>query len=175
MARAQLLSLEYKIEIADTAQLSLKAKTAAAEAAVSSLQDKRAFLVPQIEPLMTPPASCEQPADFMNVDSLGQPMSGEHGGHFTSKHGQPSTFLERLMASSTCHKRSAAFPAANAFSERAQKVWRHLQRQPSIMQSTHSGTPKEADFGTGTDWQIKAGHGSEAGRAQPQVQPLDYN
>jgi len=144
---------------ADATTHNLEGRLKGLATAVAGLNKDKAALQQHVRSLVMVPASCGSAAESSSSDSSIQSLSSQQEGDSPSpRQNQPEkhlSFVERLLAKSTYHRRTAASSAAAAL----------------VPAEGTSARPEDECSGTG--WQIRAKRGSVARHAQQQSQPVD--
>ena len=144
---------------ADATRLNLEVRLRGLETAVAGLKKDKAALQQHVRSLVMAPTSCGGAAESSSNDSSIQSLSNQQEGDLPSpRQNQPEkqlSFVERLLAKSTCHRRTATSSAAAA----------------SVTAVDTSVRPE--DERAGTTWQIRAKRGSVANHAQQRLRPED--
>ncbi len=146
-------------QMADATRLDLEVRLEGLETAVASLKRDKAALQQHVRTLVVAPTSCGGAAESSSNDTSFQSLSSQQEGDSPSPtQNQPEkqlSFVERLLAKSTFHRRTATSSAAAA-SVTAVDTSARLEDECS-----------------GTTWQIRARRGIVTRHAQQQMQPVD--
>ncbi len=144
---------------ADATTHNLEGRLKGLATAVAGLNKDKAALQQHVQSLVAVPTSCGSAAQSSSNDSSIQSLSSQQKGDSPSpRQSQPEkqlSFVERLLAKSTYHRRSATSSAAAAAGTAADT------------------SARREDERAGTAWQIRAKRGSVANHAQQQSQPVE--